>query len=130
MAGLGPLARAEVGDHAAFLGFEAGVLRLAVRTERYRARVQDHLRDIDLPAAFPGFRQLLVQVDSAGQTGRERRSERDAERLVEARRAAEQSPAVQALLRAFGGQILAVEPPPAVEVDPDAEPAPPEAEEG
>lgn len=108
---LDPFTRVTVGDNAAFVAFERGVLKLAVRQELWRGKVRDHLRALDLGALFPGFRNVEVVLEGqAGQTGREARSEAEEKRRVEARAAAERSATLKRVLAAFGGQVEAVEP--------------------
>lgn len=110
LASLGPLSRAIVEDHAAFLSYESGVLRLATRADRQLAQVQEHVRHADFTAWLPGFRNVQVIVDAVGRTGREARSTAEAQALAAARTAADASKVLARLLTTFGGVVEEVEP--------------------
>jgi hypothetical protein len=110
LASLGPLSRAIVEDHAAFLSYEGGVLRLATRADRQLAQVQEHVRHADFAAWLPGFRNVQVVVDAVGRTGREARSAAEAQALAAARTAADASKVLARLVTTFGGVVEEVEP--------------------
>ena len=110
LASLGPLSRAIVEDHAAFLSYEGGVLRLAARGDRQLAQVQEHVRHADFTAWLPGFRNVQVIVDAVGRTGREARNAAEAQALAAARTAADASKVLARLVNAFGGVVEEVEP--------------------
>ena len=110
LASLGPLSRAIVEDHAAFLSYEGGVLRLAARGDRQLAQVQEHVRHADFTAWLPGFRNVQVIIDAVGRTGREARNAAEAQALAAARTAADASKVLARLVTAFGGVVEEVEP--------------------
>jgi hypothetical protein len=108
--GLPAHSRVIVDENAAFVGYEAGVLTLAVRAERWLGPVRERVRDVDFTRVLEGFRNVEVIVAGTGRTGREVRAVVDERRRVDARAAAQASDAVKRILATFGGELESVEP--------------------
>lgn len=97
-------------DNSSFGSFAEGTLTVVVRHETWRPKVREPLGRVDLPACFPGFRRLEVEVaGGVGKTGRERLDEAQVAARAAAREAAARSPTVKRLVAAFSAQVEEVE---------------------